>query len=88
MKTSKVIMKGDPRVTVMHKTEKIPNLNKPGVVGVTQEKDAVSPKSLLINRREENAQVNPAQVLICTWLPEQVLVKIPVLSSTPSCQIS
>lgn len=39
MKTSKRIMKGDPRVTVMRKTEKISNLNKPGVVGVTQEKD-------------------------------------------------
>lgn len=39
MKISKIIMKGDPRVIVMHKTEKISNLNKPGVVGLTQEKD-------------------------------------------------
>ena len=40
MRTSKRIMKRDPRVTVMQKTEKISNLNKPGVVGVTQEKDS------------------------------------------------
>ena len=39
MKISKIIMKRDPRVIVMHKTEKISNLNKPGVVGLTQEKD-------------------------------------------------
>ena len=40
MRTSKRIMKRDPRVTVMQKKEKISNLNKPGVVGVTQEKDS------------------------------------------------
>lgn len=66
----------------MHKTEKAFSLNKLGE-GDSRKRlfescitKILAAKQIIFLCQEQNAQVNLAQILICTWLLEHVLVKL------------